>query len=75
MEIVFLLAMLFVVVYLNRGIFGFGTKSCGWIKADAASDDGSWKWMCEFCGAIESTTDGNPPKTCRRKESGLNFPQ
>ena len=75
MEIAFLLALLFVVVYLNRGIFGFGSKGCAWMKADAPSNDGSWKWMCEFCGAVESTPDASPPTGCRRKQSGLNFPQ
>ena len=75
MEMVFLIVLLAVVLYLNRGIFGFRSKGCGWMKADAPGEDGSWKWMCEYCGAVETTPDNAPPSSCRRKESGLNFPQ
>ncbi len=65
MGLIFLIALLFVVVWLNRGVFGFGRKTCEWSSADRPSDDGSTKWMCRTCGTVTVTQNGDRPPNCR----------
>jgi len=64
MELVFLIALLAVIVWFNRGLFGFGTKGCDWVGADASADDGARKWMCARCGKVEETPDSQRPPNC-----------
>jgi len=64
MELIFLIALLAVVVYLNRGMFGFGGTGCDWIGADQSNEDGSRKWMCNRHGTIVVTEDGSIPPDC-----------
>jgi len=67
MELVFLIALLFVVIWLNRNRLGFGSTGCSWMKADNPSEDGSWKLMCNTCGAVTTTPDGKPPEACHKQ--------
>ena len=64
MELFFLIALLAVVVWFNRGLLGFGSKGCDWVGADASADDGSRKWMCARCGRVEVTKTGAQPPNC-----------
>jgi len=64
MELIFLIALLGVVVYLNRHHLGFGGKGCDWMSADEIADDGSRKWMCNRHGTIVVTKDGSVPPNC-----------
>jgi|GEM_PF-3250952 len=64
MELIFLIALLGVVVYLNRGMFGLGKSGCDWIGADQINEDGSRKWMCGSHGTVVVTKDGKTPSDC-----------
>lgn len=66
MELIFLLALLFVVVWLNRELLGFGPKGCDWISADAPGDDGTLKWMCQRCGQVQQIAPGTKPQNCEQ---------
>lgn len=61
MELLFLIGLLAVIVWFNRGLFGIGTKGCDWVGADTAADDGSRKWMCQKSGRVVVTPDGQIP--------------
>lgn len=60
----FLIALLAVVVWFNRGLFGFGSKGCDWMGADSIAEDGTRKWMCQRCGKIVETQNGVQPEDC-----------
>ena len=62
MELFFLIALLFIVVWLNRGLFGFGGQE--WIGADEIGADGSRKWVCDQCQRQTMTEDGAVPPKC-----------
>jgi len=59
MELLFLIALLAVVVWLNRGILGF-SRGPSWMRSDTADENGQWKWICSHCGTVK-LTDGDPP--------------
>ena len=67
MELIFLIALLGVVVWLNRGMFGFGGPE--WISADAVDEHGGRKWLCSQCGRQETTADATPPPACSCKNA------
>lgn len=62
--LLFLIILLIGMVWLNRGILGFGTSKCSWMSADKPNDDGSMKWMCTTHGTVVETSDGNRPPDC-----------
>jgi len=64
MELIFLIALLGVVVYLNRDMLGLGRKGCDWMGADEIGEDGSRKWMCNRHGTVVVTKDGSVPPDC-----------
>ena len=66
MELLFLIGLLAVIVWFNRGLFGFGNAGCDWVGADASADDGSRKWMCQRCGQVQTTTGGASPQDCEQ---------
>ena len=70
MELAFLIGLLAVVVYLNRGMFGFGLNSCDWMSADTINEDGSRKWICNLHGTIVVTKDGSTPPDCETQNQG-----
>ncbi len=70
MHIFFLVAILFVVVYLNRHMFGFGGTGCEWVGADTDNEDGSRKWMCNRHGTVVVTEDGTKPPDCEIDKTG-----
>ena len=74
MYLIFLIALLAVIVWLNRGIFGFTSTKCQWMKADQPGDDGSWKHMCQTCGQVMVTADGKPPTVCMKDGNGPGRP-
>jgi len=65
MELVYIVVLLAGLLWLGRGMFGFGKRGCNWMSADAPGEDGSLKWMCQTCGEVVST-DGDKPPNCNR---------
>ncbi len=65
MELIFLIALLAVVVYLNRDMLGFGGNKCDWNGADQIGEDGSRKWVCNRHGTMVVTKDGSIPPDCQ----------
>jgi hypothetical protein len=64
MELLFLLGLLFVVIYFNRGLLGFGPKGCDWMSADDVNENGEIKWMCGTHGTVAFTKTRTPPPNC-----------
>ncbi len=64
MGLIFLVVLLIGMVWLNKGVFGFGSNKCNWMSADKPGEDGSMKWMCQTCGKV-ATTDGSRPTDCK----------
>lgn len=70
MELIFLIALLAVVVYLNRGMFGLTRNGCDWIGADQINEDGSRKWICGVHGTVVVTKDASVPPNCEAQSQG-----
>ena len=62
MELAFLIALLAVIVWLNKDML-FGSKPA-WEASDTISEDGSRKWLCSHCGKVEMTPGSTPPAPC-----------
>ena len=65
MHIILGLVIVFIVVAIvarrNRD-----TRQCRW-RADRSGDHGALrKYKCSYCGAETFTSDGKPPKLCKR---------
>jgi len=52
MGLIFLVVLLIGMVWLNKGVFGFGSNKCNWMSADKPGEDGSMKWMCQTCDSL-----------------------
>lgn len=84
MQLVYLLAVLFVVVVLNWRLLGldkvFGRgpgfswgSPCRWKRDPTHKGADLQRFVCARCGVDGFTTDGRPPRQCKRalRSTGL----
>ncbi|MGB8622781.1 MAG: hypothetical protein WCD16_08175 [Paracoccaceae bacterium] len=61
---IILVILVFVGMFLYRRSHSL-TRDCRW-RARRSGDDGAQLYVCAACGAETFTTDGKPPRECKR---------
>lgn len=68
-QLAFLIALLAVVVWLNRHalarLLGMNPAPCAWSRVHARDREGRKAWFCPSCGREELVEGGAPPPNCR----------
>lgn len=67
-ELLFLIALLVVVAWLNRDtiarVLGRPVKPCAWSRIHARDREGRKAWFCPSCGREELVEGSDPPPDC-----------